>query len=224
VTEPSSGDPRRLPGVPGRRHASASFRAYRELSDDGKVGTPLHIPRKLEMNAASPESFAGVLSDVDRSSEELKGHVIDYLSDTASNPEIRPMRATAFELFAATEGERLLDAGCAWARSPVTSVQWWAPEGRWSPSATPPASSQRLTPGTTAARSPTSWATSPPSTSRTASSTASAPNGCSSTVRASRRPVRPVVEHAPVHRRAHCALARPQRARVVDLIPEQLLE
>ncbi|GAA1320563.1 methyltransferase domain-containing protein [Pseudonocardia xinjiangensis] len=64
------------------------------------------------MSAAARESLPASFSDIDRSSEELKGHVIEYLSGTASNPEIRRMRATAFQLFAATEGERLLDAGC----------------------------------------------------------------------------------------------------------------
>jgi ubiquinone/menaquinone biosynthesis C-methylase UbiE len=64
------------------------------------------------MSAAARESLPASFSDIDRSSEELKGHVIEYLSGTASNPEIRRMRATASHLFAAAEGERLLDAGC----------------------------------------------------------------------------------------------------------------
>jgi ubiquinone/menaquinone biosynthesis C-methylase UbiE len=62
----------------------------------------------LPKTATSPSPFV----DVDQAPAEIKQHVVDYLDRTARHHEIQRMRATAFEMFAPSENERLLDAGC----------------------------------------------------------------------------------------------------------------
>ncbi|MFD6970011.1 methyltransferase domain-containing protein [Streptomyces sp. NPDC059949] len=49
---------------------------------------------------------------IDAVSAEMQGKIIDYLDVVAGHPEMQRVRTAASAIFAPSEGERLLDAGC----------------------------------------------------------------------------------------------------------------
>lgn len=49
---------------------------------------------------------------IDAVSAEMRGKIIDYLDVVAGHPEMKRVRTAASAIFAPSEGERLLDAGC----------------------------------------------------------------------------------------------------------------
>ncbi|MEU1601698.1 methyltransferase domain-containing protein [Streptomyces sp. NPDC005708] len=60
----------------------------------------------------APPTPANPFERLDDAPQEQQRRIIGYLDTVAAHPEIQRMRSAAFELFAPTAGERLLDVGC----------------------------------------------------------------------------------------------------------------
>jgi SAM-dependent methyltransferase len=60
----------------------------------------------------STNSFKNLFALPEGASEEMRRFASSYLDGASAHPEIQRVRIAAFEVFAPTAGERLLDAGC----------------------------------------------------------------------------------------------------------------
>ncbi|CAM5653254.1 MULTISPECIES: methyltransferase domain-containing protein [Streptomyces] len=60
----------------------------------------------------APQPPGNPFAHLDAAADEAQSHVIRYLDAAAAHHEMQRMRSAAFDVFAPTPGERLLDVGC----------------------------------------------------------------------------------------------------------------
>jgi SAM-dependent methyltransferase len=64
------------------------------------------------LNGGTPEPPSNPFANLDDATKEAQLRVIRYLDAAAAHHEMQRMRSAAFEMFAPSPGERLLDVGC----------------------------------------------------------------------------------------------------------------